>query len=162
SHRSADHSTGGHECVPGFAAEALDVKGWSCRGGPRDTGAQHQPGRCGDRSAHGARTDGRTGDEVWRKQGGAAAPGPAGFAGQKRIELSMAFWVVNDIGLVVEYHFGPGDVTAKINSRDHVERCRRIARRRDNIECREYIGDGFVTLVDRNGRWRAFLRPKSL
>ena len=40
-----------------------------------------------DGGAHGARADGRTGDEVGRQRVGAAAQRPAGLAGKKGVEL---------------------------------------------------------------------------
>src|SRR5580693_10304008 len=53
-------------------------------------------------------------------------------------------------------------MAGEIDARDHVEGCRRVAGRRDDIEGREHISDDFVALIDRDRRRRAFLGPKPL
>jgi hypothetical protein len=72
----------------------------------------------------------------------------------------LALWVVNDIGLVVEHHLGPGDTPLKVDAGDHVERRRRIARSRDDIEGRKHISRNFVALIDGDRRRRPFLRAE--
>jgi len=62
----------------------------------------------------------------------------------------------------MKHHLGAGDAAVRLHARDNVERDHRVARRRDDIEGREYVGYGLVAPVDRNRRRRAFLRPEPL
>ena len=123
--------------------------------------AQHHRGCRENRRAHRARADGRISDVIGRQRVGAAAQQSAGLAGEKGIELALAHGVANDVGLVVEYHLGAGDAPRQIDAGDHVERRRRIAGRRDDIERRKYIGGDLVVLINRDRRRRTFLRPEA-
>ena len=175
-HPPSHHRALGEELVPGLDAEALEIEGRnvtvatavaavtavSGHSGARGARAQHQPGGGEDRGAHGARADGCTGDVVRRQRVGAAAQRPAGFAGKKRVELALAHGVVNDHRLLVEDDLGPRDAAAEIDAGDDVERCRRIAGRRDDVEGRKHIGDNLVALEDRDRRRRAFLRSRGV
>ena len=154
------HGTRGEERIPGRKLETVHIEGRSRRDGACGAWAQHQPRSGADGGAHGAGADGRAGDEVRRQCALVSAQRPAGLAHKKGIELGLANRVVEHMGLVVENHLGPGDAAAEIDAGDHVERCRRITTRVDDIEGGKYIGDDFVVLVHRD-RWRrAFLRPE--
>jgi len=62
----------------------------------------------------------------------------------------------------MKHHLGAGNAAIEIDTRNDVERRHRIARRRDDIEGREYVGDDLVAPINRD-RWRRpLLRPEPL
>ena len=160
-HLPAQHGAGGDQRLPGFPAEHLDIEGRRRSDRLGDARAQHERGGDADRGAHGARAHRRAGDVVRLQEARrATAHRPTGFAGEEGVEPPLPFGIVNDIGLVVEHHLGAGDLAGEVDAADHVERRRRVAGRRDDIERRKRVGDHLVALVDRDRRRRAFLRPE--
>jgi len=62
----------------------------------------------------------------------------------------------------MKHHLGAGDAAVRLDAGDDIEGDHRVARRRDDIEGREDVGDDLVAPVDRNRRRRPLLRPQPL
>ena len=147
--------------VSGGRSSRGGCSGHRGRSGPRGAWPQNQPRGGEDGGAHGARADGCAIDVVRRQRVGAAAQRPAGFTGQKRIELTLPHLVVDDHRLLVEDDLGPRDAAAEVDAGDDVERRRRVTGCRDDVQGRKHVGDNLLALENRDRRRRAFLQPEA-
>ena len=159
-HAPPRHRALGDEVVPRHQLKALGVERRHRDGRPRHPRMQHQVGRGDDSAPHRPRADGRPGNEIRLQRGSAAAQRASGLAGEERIQQGLAHRIVVDIRFAVKHHLGAGDAPGHIDAGDDIERRRRIAGRRDDIEGGENIGGDLAVLVGGDRGWGTFFRSE--